>query len=72
MKSQAEQYIATVLEATIDESATCPVCDGTGLVDTRHPELDDDLMAVVWLVEFCDCQAGQVTRDAYEDEVYDC
>lgn len=46
---------------------TCPICNGEGAIDVRHPELDDELMTTVWLSEFCECEAGVDAQAAYEN-----
>lgn len=45
----------------------CQNCDGSGIVDVRHPELDEDLKREVWLTEFCGCEEGQQKEARYEN-----
>ncbi len=40
----------------------CTICHNTGLVETRHEELDETLMTEVWLEEPCECPVGEAVQ----------
>ena len=67
--NSAAEYVQIAL--SVSHHGRCEFCSGEGNVDVRHPELDAQAMAEVWVTEPCECRAGQEWAHAMEMQEID-